>query len=268
MYDGLNVGKRNVTFNLKQPDAVELVRRLIVEWADAVAENFAPRAMTGFGLDYDVAGRDQARSRHGQRVPQRPDRSAPRLPRLRRPGLRARRATTSSPVGPTASRSGPYGTITDSLAPRFVATALAAGLHYRRRTGRGVYLDVSQVEAAIYSLSPWLLDYQRTGHARDRAPATRAIARILTACSRVPTRRWTARSSAIVGSPSPRGRRPSMTASWRSPPATRLRTRHGPHPARGGRDAASRGDRGGAGGGLRRRPLGSAGRAPRPLRAR
>jgi benzylsuccinate CoA-transferase BbsF subunit len=54
---------------------------------------------------------------------------------------------------------GPYGTITDSLAPRFVATALAAGLLYRRRTGKGVYLDVSQVEAAVYSLSPWIADF-------------------------------------------------------------------------------------------------------------
>ncbi len=50
----LNVGKRNVTLNLKHPDAVDLVRRLVVEWADAVAENFAPRAMKGFGLDYDA----------------------------------------------------------------------------------------------------------------------------------------------------------------------------------------------------------------------
>ena len=47
---------------------------------------------------------------------------------------------------------GPHGTITDSLAPRFVATALAAGLLHHRRTGEGVYLDVSQVEAGIYTL--------------------------------------------------------------------------------------------------------------------
>ncbi len=64
---------------------------------------------------------------------------------------------------------GPHATITDSLAPRFVATGLAAGLLYRRRTGRGVHLDVSQVEAAIYSLSPWLLAFQSTGVARARA---------------------------------------------------------------------------------------------------
>jgi benzylsuccinate CoA-transferase BbsF subunit len=58
---------------------------------------------------------------------------------------------------------GPYGTITDSLAPRFVASALAAGLLYHRRTGRGVHLDVSQVEAAVYSLTPWVLDYVVNG---------------------------------------------------------------------------------------------------------
>jgi benzylsuccinate CoA-transferase BbsF subunit len=58
---------------------------------------------------------------------------------------------------------GPHATITDSLAPRFVASALAAGLLYRRRTGRGVYLDVSQVETGIWSLAPWLLDYERDG---------------------------------------------------------------------------------------------------------
>ena len=87
------------------------------------------------------------------------------LPRLRRPGI--------GPGGflqhadglarPRADR-GPYGTITDSLAPRFRATALAAGLLYRRRTGRGVHLDVAQVEAAVYSLSPWIADFDVNGH--------------------------------------------------------------------------------------------------------
>jgi crotonobetainyl-CoA:carnitine CoA-transferase CaiB-like acyl-CoA transferase len=72
---------------------------------------------------------------------------------------------------------GPYGTITDSLAPRFVATALAAGLAYRRRTGHGVYLDVSQVESGTFALSPWLLAYQRDGTAgiRDGNRSPRAV---------------------------------------------------------------------------------------------
>jgi len=71
---------------------------------------------------------------------------------------------------------GPFGTITDSLAPRYVAAAVAAGLHYKRRTGRGVYLDLSQVESGIFTLSPWLLQadadgtiVERAGNRSDRA---------------------------------------------------------------------------------------------------
>jgi benzylsuccinate CoA-transferase BbsF subunit len=59
---------------------------------------------------------------------------------------------------------GPFGTITDSLSPRFSAAAIAAGVLYRRRTGRGLHIDVSQVENALYALSPFLLDYAVNGH--------------------------------------------------------------------------------------------------------
>jgi crotonobetainyl-CoA:carnitine CoA-transferase CaiB-like acyl-CoA transferase len=168
MYDGLNVGKRDVTFNLKHPQAVELVRRLVLEWADAVAENFAPRAMRGFGLDYTSLAADKpdlvmiSACLNGQTGPHR-----------HYPGFGGQGSALAGynflTGWPDREPVGPHGTITDSLAPRFVATGLAAGLLYRRRTGRGVHLDVSQVEAAIYSLSPWLLDFQVRGEARSRA---------------------------------------------------------------------------------------------------
>jgi benzylsuccinate CoA-transferase BbsF subunit len=63
---------------------------------------------------------------------------------------------------------GPYGTITDSLAPRFSAAALAAALLRRRRTGQGAYLDLSQVEAGVYALSPWLIEHQVRGESKTR----------------------------------------------------------------------------------------------------
>ena len=158
MYDGLNVGKRNITLNLKQPDAVALVRRLVVEWADAVAENFAPRAMRGFGLDYDALAAIRpdvvmvSACLNGQTGPHRD------YPGFGGQGsaLAGYNALTG---WPDREPVGPSGTITDSLAPRYVATALAAALLYRRRTGHGAYVDLSQVESAIYSLAPWLLDY-------------------------------------------------------------------------------------------------------------
>jgi crotonobetainyl-CoA:carnitine CoA-transferase CaiB-like acyl-CoA transferase len=168
MFDGLNPAKRDALFNLKHPKAVELVRRLVVEWADAVAENFAPRAMKSFGLDYDslVAHKPDlvmvSACLNGQTGPHKDY-----------PGFGGQGSALAGynflTGWPDREPVGPHGTITDSLAPRFVATALAAGLLYRRRTGHGVYLDVSQVEAATYSLTPWLLEYQATGVAPGRA---------------------------------------------------------------------------------------------------
>ncbi len=166
MFDSLNVGKLGVTLNLKHPEGKDIARRLI-DLADAVAENFAPRAMRGFGLDYASLAADKpslvmvSSCLQGQTGPHRDY-----------PGFGGQ----GSALGgyniltgwPDREPIGPFGTITDSLAPRFVATALAAGLLYNRRTGKGVYLDVSQAEAAVYSLSPWIADYTVNGRIGTR----------------------------------------------------------------------------------------------------
>lgn len=168
MYDGLNVGKLNATFNLKDPRAVELVKTLMIEWADAVVENFAPRAMKGFGLDYEslAAVRPDlvmiSACLNGQTGPHKDY-----------PGFGSQGSALSGFTlltgWPDREPVGPSGTITDSLAPRYVAAAVAAGLHYQRRTGHGVYLDLSQVETGIYSLSPWLLQADTDGTIVERA---------------------------------------------------------------------------------------------------
>jgi crotonobetainyl-CoA:carnitine CoA-transferase CaiB-like acyl-CoA transferase len=175
MFDALNVGKLGVTLNMKDPRGVALAKRLALEWADAVAENFAPKAMRGFGMHYDALAAERpdlvmlSACLQGQTGPHRDY-----------PGFGGQGAALSgyNLLTGWADRAplGPYGTITDSLAPRFAAAALAAGLLYRRRTGRGLYLDLSQVECAAWSLSPWLLDYEvngrisvRNGNANARA---------------------------------------------------------------------------------------------------
>jgi crotonobetainyl-CoA:carnitine CoA-transferase CaiB-like acyl-CoA transferase len=162
LFDGLNVGKRSLTLNLKHPEGIDIVKRLVREWAEAVVENFAPRAMRGFGLDYETLAAVNpelvmlSSCLQGQTGPHRDY-----------PGFGGQGAALSGfnwlTGWPDREPVGPYGTITDSLAPRFVASALAAGLSYRRRTGRGVCLDLAQVEAGSFSLSPWLLDYELDG---------------------------------------------------------------------------------------------------------
>ena len=248
MFDGLNVGKRDVTLNLKHPKAVELVRRLVVEWADAVAENFAPRAMRGFGLDYDVARRGQARPRDAQRVPERPDRAAPRLPRLRRPGLGARRATTSSPAGPTASpsaRTAPSPTRSRRGSPRprsppgccTAAAPGAASTSTCRRSRR----RSSRCRRGCSSTRRPARTRGRHGNASDRAVVHGVLALPRTTASVgdrwVAVAAWTDDEAALLDDHRRRRRR---------------RRGRRPDPARGRRDAPGRGHRGGAGPGLRR----------------
>src|SRR3546814_16062545 len=47
----LNCGKRSVALNLKQPESLSVVRRLVAE-LDVVVENFRPGVMARLGLDY------------------------------------------------------------------------------------------------------------------------------------------------------------------------------------------------------------------------
>lgn len=162
MYDALNCGKRNVTLNLKHPGALAVVHRLVVEWADAVAENYAPRAMTAFGLDYE-----SLRALRPDLVMISACLNGQTGPHKDYPGFGGQGSALSGwnwiTGWPDREPVGPFGTITDSLAPRYVAAALAAGLWHRRRTGAGCYLDVAQVETGLWALSPWLIDHELDG---------------------------------------------------------------------------------------------------------
>ena len=162
LFDALNAGKRSITLNLKNPDGVAVARRLM-HWADAVLENFAPRAMRGFGLDYETM------------VAERPDLvmvstclNGQTGPHRNYPGFGGQGSALAGYNAltgwPDREPMGPHGTITDSLAPRFAAAALAAGIVGRRRTGRGMHFDISQVEVAQYTLAPWILDYANNGN--------------------------------------------------------------------------------------------------------
>ena len=174
LFNALNVNKKSITLNLKEPSGLEIAKR-IIHWADAVLENFAPKAMRGFGLDYDSMAAEKpdlvmvSSCMNGQTGPQR-----------NYPGFGTQGAALSGfnflTGWPDREPMGPAGTITDSLSPRFAAAANLAGLLYRRRTGRGAYVDLSQVECGLYSLSPWLLDYaendRTTIRMGNRSPRT------------------------------------------------------------------------------------------------
>lgn len=151
-----NAGKLGVTLNLKTDRGRTLLRDLVAT-ADAVIENFTPGALERLGLGYDDLCSVQpglvmlSTSFCGQTGPRR--------------GASGFGALGSALSGfnhltgwPDREPIGPASTITDSLNPRFAATVLAAALLRQRRTGRGGHLDVSQVESALFALSPWLVE--------------------------------------------------------------------------------------------------------------
>ena len=56
---------------------------------------------------------------------------------------------------------------TDQLVPMYSALAIMVALDYKRRTGKGQYIDQSQMESGLNFVTPLILDYQ----ANNRKPA-------------------------------------------------------------------------------------------------
>jgi benzylsuccinate CoA-transferase BbsF subunit len=57
----------------------------------------------------------------------------------------------------------------DPIGARFVAISILAALEYRRRSGRGQYIDLSQCEIAIQHIAPAVMDYGVNGRSMIRS---------------------------------------------------------------------------------------------------
>ena len=57
---------------------------------------------------------------------------------------------------------------TDFIGPRFNVIAILAALIYRRRTGKGQYLDMSQYENSVHFIAPQILDYAANNRVAER----------------------------------------------------------------------------------------------------
>lgn len=163
----LNVNKLSVALNLSMPEGVAVAKRLALR-VDAVFENFAPGAMKKWGLDYATLVRE------------RPDLvmistclNGATGPHRFYPGFGGQGSALSGfnhlTGWPDRAPLGPYGTITDSLSPRFSALLVASALLHRRRTGEGQHIDLSQVEGGVVCLSEALVTWAANGEALGRA---------------------------------------------------------------------------------------------------
>ncbi len=150
MHGTLNAGKRSVLLDLKSPDAVEMIKRLISD-ADVLVENYRPGVMQRLGLDYAAVASLNPRlvycsiSGYGQTGPSAELAAyAPVIHATSRFDL-AHLAHQQGRTRP--DNCGVY--VADVISGTYAFGAIGAALTQRAATGRGQHLDVSMLEATM-----------------------------------------------------------------------------------------------------------------------
>ena len=156
-----NDSKYGVTLDLKHPRGLELAHRLVA-WSDIVIENMRPGVMERLGLGYGTLREHKpglvmlSTSNMGQTGPH-----------ASHPGFGSQLSSLSGfthligePGGPPNFLYGPY---IDFIAVAYGGISVLAALDYRRRTGEGAFIDLSQYEAGLQFISGALLDYSANG---------------------------------------------------------------------------------------------------------
>lgn len=152
----LNTNKYSIALNLNNEKAQKIARQIAAR-ADVVIESFVGDALEKRGLGYkDICKVNPevimlSTTSQGKTGPYRSH-----------PGygfqLVALSGFSHFTGWPDRPPSVPVGAYTDSIAPWFVITAVLAALDYRDRTGKGQYIDLSQLESSLHFLAPALLD--------------------------------------------------------------------------------------------------------------
>lgn len=157
MFNDLNRNKKSLFLDLSMEEGIHIFKN-IVAISDIVIENFSPRVMNNFGLDYPAL---KAIKKDVIMV------SMPAFgmtgPYRDVIGF----GNTIEPVAGLTALTGypgelphPAGMITgDMLAGLHAAGSLMVALWHRLETGEGQYIDLSQAEAATCTIGEVLLDY-------------------------------------------------------------------------------------------------------------
>lgn len=165
LWQGTNLNKRDITLDLTSATGRELALRLAAE-ADVVVENFSPRVVEQFGLDYESIVRLN-----------------PGVIMVRMPGfglegpwrdyvgwalnieqVSGMSAATGYAEGPPCNLQGPA----DPIAGVHACVALLAALEHRRSTGEGQLIEVAQIEVGAAVTAEPVIEYSLTGSVRPR----------------------------------------------------------------------------------------------------
>ena len=161
-----NRGVKSCTINLKQPEGVELFKKL-VKISDVVITNFAPRVMPGWGLDYAALKEIK------------PDIILVSLPGFGSTGpdkdYVSYATTIESSGGLNASfgypGEGPVlsGTYPgDPIGSMYGVVGTLTALNYHKKTGKGQHVDIAQSEGVTTLIPEIIMEYVMNGRIRPR----------------------------------------------------------------------------------------------------
>jgi crotonobetainyl-CoA:carnitine CoA-transferase CaiB-like acyl-CoA transferase len=156
-----NRGKRDLAVDLKNPEGMDIVRRLIAN-ADVLIDNYRVGALDRLGLGYDAMSELNPRlvycsiSGFGRDGPRREDRANDLFMQAYSGGM----SITGEKDGPPAKMGI---SIADTGAGLFAAVGVLMALESRHRTGRGQYVNTSLLEGQLAMLSYHLTYYFATG---------------------------------------------------------------------------------------------------------
>ena len=151
-FNAVNRGKRSIVVNLKTPQGVDVVKRL-VRSADIFVENYRPGVMDTLGLDYATLAVLNPQliyasiSGYGQTGPQRNKGGFDLVAQ----GVSGIMSVTGEPGGAPVKSGIP---LTDLGAALFAVVGILASLEYRHRSGHGQQVDTSLLDAGV-GLSVW-----------------------------------------------------------------------------------------------------------------
>jgi benzylsuccinate CoA-transferase BbsF subunit len=149
--------KYSISLNLNKPQGLEIAKKLVL-WADIVADSHRPGVMERWKLSYEDLVKinpDIIMVRNSNQGLTGPAATHPGLGNHIN-GLAGFVNQVGWPEQEPVSLMVAY---SDYLVPHFAAAALIGALDYKRKTGQGQLLDISQFEVGLQLLSPALLNY-------------------------------------------------------------------------------------------------------------
>jgi crotonobetainyl-CoA:carnitine CoA-transferase CaiB-like acyl-CoA transferase len=165
IWQATNLNKRDLTLDLTSERGREIARRLAAQ-ADIVVENFSPRVVEQFGLDYESL------------IALNPNVIQVRMPGFGLQGpwrdyvgwalnieqVSGMSAVTGYADGPPCNPQGPA----DPIVGVHAGVALLAALEHRRRTGEGQLIEVAQIEVGACVTAEPVIEYSMNGVVRER----------------------------------------------------------------------------------------------------